>query len=153
MLDERTRSVMQQTARRLARSFLQYVREAGTWATSEDEPAVEHLRQLADEERDAIAKLMVFLQRQHATPPYLGSFPSSFTTVNFVTLDYLRPLLIKHTRAEIGRLEEDLRLVSDLTATSLLKELLSLKKRHLEELEHLKQTANAHAAPATAASH
>src|SRR5439155_21841974 len=102
------------------------------------------LDKLAAEERDAVARLLLFLQRHHAMPAYLGSFPLSFTTVNFVTLEYLRPLLAQHARQEVAHLEEDLRQAIDPAARELRKDLLALKKRHLSELESFKPLADVH---------
>ena len=81
------------------------------------------MSKLAAGERDAIARLLTFLQRHHAAPPYLGSFPTSFTTANFVTLDYLRPLLVKQARTEVAHLQEDLSHVHDPEARDLVQSL------------------------------
>ena len=153
MLDDRTRVVLQDTARRLTRSFLQYVDEAVPWTTDQEEPALGMVKRLAFEERDGIGKLLNFLQRQHATPPYLGSFPASFTSMNFVTFDFIRPLLSQHARTEVMHLENDLCQIENPRARELLKDLLALKIRHMKELEQFTPTAQSHAPGIPAATH
>jgi hypothetical protein len=134
MLDAHSRDVLQEVVRREGRSLLQYVAEAFPWTPTEDEAEIERLKQMAGEQSEAIARLMRFLQRQHAPVPYLGAFPTSFTSVNFVTLAYLRPILLKHAEHEIPLLERDLAQVADTVARALLTDLLALKKRHRDEL-------------------
>ena len=46
MLDDQTRIVLQATARRLTRSFLQYTDESVPWTTPEEEPGVERAHSL-----------------------------------------------------------------------------------------------------------
>jgi rubrerythrin len=152
MLDDLTRTVLQQTARRLSRSFLQYIDDAVPWTTDDKESSVELIHKIATEERDGIARLLTFLQRHHARPGYLGSFPASFTSANFVTLDYLRPLLAKNAQAEVEQLEKALSQVNDPEVRQLLKDLLALKSRHAKELNELTSTTQAHA-PAIATAH
>jgi hypothetical protein len=137
MLDAPTRMVLQETLRRESRSLLQYIAEAFPWTKAENAVAVSNLKLLASEQLAASTGLMRFLQQQHAAPPFLGSFPSSFTSMNFVTLEYLGPQLVKHTQKETADLERDLRMVSDSAARTLLTELLSLKRNHLAGLEKL----------------
>jgi hypothetical protein len=152
MLDDRTRIVLQQTARRFSRSLLQYAQDALPWANNSDKPALELLNKLATEEREALSKLFLFLHKHHAIPGYIGAFPSSFTTLNFVTVEYLRPLIAQQSKAEIARLEADVAQVTDPDARSLLKDLLGIKKRQLSELENFKSQATVHA-PAIAPAH
>jgi hypothetical protein len=153
MLDDRTRSVLQQTAKRLSRSFLQYIDDAVPWTTDEEGPALDLLHRQAAEERDGISRLLVFLQRHHATPPYLGSFPASFTTSNFVSFDYLRPRLLQHARADVTYLENDLCQIHDADARELLKDLLALKIHQAKDAEQFSSGTPAHAPAIPAPAH
>jgi hypothetical protein len=153
MLDDRTRTVLQQTARRLSRSFLQYIDDAVPWTTEDEAPALQLLHRQAAEERDGIARLLTFLQRHHAVPPYLGSFPTSFTTANFVSFDYLRPKLLQHARADVTYLENDLCQIHDSEAREVLKDLLALRIRQAKEVEQVTPGTAAHAPAIPAPAH
>src|SRR5438445_8864998 len=104
MLDSRTQTRLQQLLRRQSRSCLQYVSDSFPWTTSEEKPTLAQLQTLIDEERRANAALAKFLTRQRIPVPYLGSYPVAFTTLNFVSLDHLLPILVDTERRAIADL-------------------------------------------------
>jgi hypothetical protein len=97
---------------------------------------------LIQEERDATAELARFLIRQRVTPPYLGAYPMSFTTLNFVSLDSLVPRLIQHQRRGIATLESELGQIRDPDSRALVDQLLEMKQRHLKVLEAVSAAPN-----------
>lgn len=137
MIDPRTQTLLQDILRRESRSILMYVAEAYPWTNATQTKTRIALQQLIATERDAVVCLGQFLVRQRVSLPYLPSFPSHFTTLNFLALDFLLPCLIEHERRSIADLERDLAAVKDSAARTEVEKLLALKRRHLPQLEEL----------------
>jgi hypothetical protein len=137
MLDTRTQTRLQEILRRESRSFLQYVSDAFPWTTPEENDALAQLRTLIDEERAAIALFAKYLVRQHIPVPHLGPYPVAFTTLNFVALDHLLPLLVEWERRGILNLEHDLENFTDADCRRQIQKLLEMKQQHLKTLETL----------------
>jgi hypothetical protein len=137
MLDATTQSRLQELLRRESRSFLLYISDSFPWATAGEKDALTQLQSLVDEERKATAALAKFLTRQRIPLPYLGSYPVAFTTLNFVSLDHLLPMLIDSERQALGVLEEDLAGFTDAACRQEVQKLLDMKQQHLKILEAL----------------
>jgi hypothetical protein len=146
-MDSQTRSILHAVVRRESLSVLMYVADAFPWTTAGNSAALAQLRQLIQEEKACITALGRYLARQREPLPYLGSFPSSFTTINFISLEYLLPRLIAFEKASIADLEADLKALTDSAATAEVSKLLQVKRRNLAALEGLlkpiPQTASA----------
>jgi hypothetical protein len=139
-MDDRTARLVQGVVRRGSRSLLQYVGEASPWSGAEDRDTLDRLRQLIREDQEALTALVRFLGRRRVPPPYLGAYPEHFTTLNFVSLDRLLPLLVVHERQEVAALEGDVAAVSDAETAAALRDLLGRKRGHLAALEELRKT-------------
>jgi hypothetical protein len=137
VIDARDSALLKDVLRRESRSFLQYFADSFPWTTSNENDALGKLQKLTEEEREATASLGRFLYRQRQTLPYLGAYPSHFTTLNYVALDYLLPKLAEEERAEIAGLERDLNELIDPEAREEIDKLLSIKRRHLQTIESL----------------
>lgn len=137
MIDAHAQMVLQDILRRESRSVLIYVAEAYPWTTRAEEKTLAELQQLIAAERAAVVCLGRFLVRQRIPLPYLPSFPSHFTTINFLALDFLLPRLIEHERCSIAALERDLAALKDPAAHAEVEKFLALKRRHLPRLEEL----------------
>jgi hypothetical protein len=137
VIDAQTRDLLQDIVRRESRSVLTYVGDAYPWTTARDSRAADALRKLIAEEAGAVAGLGRFLFRRHMPVVSLGSYPSSFTTMNFVALEYLLPRLIDYERRSIADLERDLVGVRDPEARAEVEKLLAVKRRNLPVLESL----------------
>ena len=92
---------------------------------------------LIAEERHAIAALGKFLVRQRVPLPYLEPYPVAFTTLNFISLDHLLPLLVVGERRSIAELEQDLASFPDPACRQQVQKLLEMKQQHLKTLETL----------------
>jgi hypothetical protein len=145
VIDARTYAVLQDIVRRESRSLLQYVGDAFPWTTPEARGTLTQLQKLVAEERQATDDISRFLFRHHLTPPYLGSYPSDFTTINFVSLEHLLPLLTDAERRAVANLERDLSSIGDPVARGLVQKLLDMKRQHLKALDAL---AGSHGEPA-----
>jgi hypothetical protein len=131
---DRDNEVIQHILRRESRSFLQYIGDTFPWPTRDGEEVEEQLRPLIEEERDAVAELGRFLARRRVPLPYVGPYPTPFTTSNFVSLHHLRPRLLAEERRAIAALEQDMAALRDPEARGLVQKLLDTKRHHLQAL-------------------
>jgi len=136
MIDRQTYLRLQDLIRREGRSFLQYAGESFPWTTAPQAETVTKLQQLVHEECDEAAGLARHLAKNHLAPPYLGAYPSYFTSYNFLALDKLLPLLVVHQRHGVDALQLDVAAFSGETRHQV-EQMLTMKKRHLDELEKL----------------
>jgi hypothetical protein len=141
VFDAQTQTLLQEIVRRQSRSLLVYVSESFPWTTPQEQSALGTLRDLALEERKAVADLARFLQRRHVPAPFVGSYPSSFTTINYASFDYVLPLLVKSERDALMALERDASQLTDAGARALVDRLIETRRRHLKTLEGLAATA------------
>lgn len=136
MIDRQTYLHLQDIIRREGRSFLQYAGESFPWTTVSDGQAVAKFQELVREESEAIAALARYLAKNRLTPPYLGAYPSYFTSYNFLALDRLVPLLIVHQKRSIDELQRGVTTFSGETRQQI-EQILEMKKNHLKTLETL----------------
>lgn len=137
MIDHQTEALLQAIVQREGRSLLSYIGDACPWGTSRDVTALATLRQLVATENKAVAALGRYLVRRHLMPPYLGSYPADFTTLNFVSLEYLVPRLVEAQRRDLAELERDASAISDAESHAEVEKLLAVKRRSLAGLEEL----------------
>jgi hypothetical protein len=137
LIDAQSAAVLQEIVRRESLSLLSYVGDAFPWTTARGVPALTCLQQLVHAHRDAVADLGRFLTRKRTPVGYIGSYPTSFTTINFVSLDYLLPRLTADERRGITQLERDLGVLTDAEAHDQVVRLLQVKRHHLQALELL----------------
>ena len=137
MIDAAGQALLQDIVRRESRSLLQYISEAFPWTTREERAALATLQGMIDEERRNAAALGQFLVRRKIGVPYLGPYPVSFTSMNYLSLDYLLPRLVEYQHRAIRQLQADLRTLSDMDATEQVERILNAKRRHLQILEGL----------------
>jgi hypothetical protein len=136
VIDRQTYLRLQDIIRREGRSFLQYSGESFPWATAPEQDTVAKLQALIGEERDAAGGLARYLAKNRLTPPYLGAYPSYFTSYNFLALHRLLPLLVQHQKHGVDELQRDVTALNGETRHQV-ERLLEMKKRHLQELETL----------------
>jgi rubrerythrin len=137
VMDPRTYSLIADIIRRESRSLLQYVGESYPRITPDQQNTWSQIRKMIGEELQGVADLMRLLQRRHEPPPYVGSYPSSFTSLSFVSLDHLIPLLAAHEREDLERLEREIGVIADPEADELVQTIIETKRRHLEALQSL----------------
>jgi len=143
VIDAPSQAVLADAFRKTSRSLLQYVRDSFPWTTPGHDGSLKRLFEIACEEEEACGRLGRFFTRHHMTVPYPGSYPSSFTTINFIELGHLQKLLVEYQRQAVTDLQAKLPSAQDSEARSLLQGLLELKRRHLTALEKLDAPAEA----------
>jgi hypothetical protein len=136
-MDAATAALLQEMVRKEGRSLLQYVSESVPWTTPKNHYALPVLLDMVKEEQDGAAAIVKLLLENRVRPPYLGAYPMSFTTINYMSLDFLLPYLIDFEKRRIAELAQDLAMVSDDEAKQLLRTLLDMKQRHLVTLTSL----------------
>ena len=129
--------------RRESRSLLQYVREAYPWSSVKDLAGQRNLLSGCEAENELLAQLGRLMQKQHLPMPALGAFPTSFTSMNYVSMSFLVPRLIAAERQSLADLERDLPKVKDEQIRVVSDVLRELKRRHLADMESLAGTATA----------
>jgi hypothetical protein len=138
VLDEATRNLLQEIVRRESLSLLSYVGDAYPWAQAKSGSTLNRLKQMVAEEREAVAALGRFLTRRRAAVGYIGSYPSNFTTINFLGLRHVLTRLVEWEKESVSDLQHDLgRLRGDVEARPLVEKLLAAKREHLANLEIL----------------
>ncbi len=135
-MDANSLSQLVQVILKDGRSYLQYLSEAFPWATAQKQPALATLLVLAKEEGEAVTNIARYLQKQRLNPPRFGAYPSVYTNDNFVSLDYVLPILLRETKARVAHLEAASHVAND-DARKLLTGYLELKRRQLASLAEI----------------
>jgi hypothetical protein len=143
-MDAHSQAILQELVRRQKQSLLRYVGEAFPYASARGQEALETFRHIVEEDRQALGTLVTYLGRRRVPVPQTSAFPNWFTTINFVSLDYLLPLLRDAQRAEVEALERDCHELADEEAREQVQRFYERKHWHFQQLETL-------AAPAAAA--
>jgi rubrerythrin len=137
MMDARTYSHLAEMVRRESRTLLQYVGDSYPWITPDEQNVLAQIRSMIQEERQGVAELMGLILRNRLTPPYIDSYPVAFTSLSFVSLEHLIPLLTANEEKDLIRLERELGELTDSEAKELVKKIVETKNRHLESLRIL----------------
>jgi hypothetical protein len=137
VIDAQTYGRLQDIIRREGRSLLQYAIESFPWTTTGSDGRPAALRQLAEVEAEAAAELARLLVRHRLSPPYLGAYPTAFTSFNYLAIDRLVPLLADYQRRGIVKLENDLRELTDEEVRAAVRHLLEVNTANLKKLESL----------------
>lgn len=138
MIDAATRNTLVDILQRERCSLLMYVSEAFPLTTPAEQKALDDVLAMVKEEEHAAIRLAKFLQQQRIAIPPLGAFPLSYTTINFISLDYIVPLLIDNQKRRIEEITAQLSRVSDPAARKHIQEILDTKKRHMQSLEGIR---------------
>jgi hypothetical protein len=142
MLDAATTVILAKVLRRESLSVLQYAGQAYPWAQENEHAAVKEIRKLWEEDRECIGDLTRFLAKHRVRPPFIGAFPTNFTTLNFIGVDFVLAKLVADQKRAVADLERDLAAITDAQAQEPILRMLEVKKKHLPILEQLanKQT-------------
>jgi hypothetical protein len=121
----------------LGRSLLQYADESWPWATTAEATAEREVRALAARQRENVSQLADLLA-DRGWPIDFGGYPTDYTDLHFLSLDYLVGELVRHQKQDIATLEQCIvRLEHDPAGRSLTQEVLGSERAHLEMLEEL----------------
>jgi len=155
VIEASKQDLLRSLVRKEGRSLLQYVAESFPWTKPEDHGLVRRVLALAHTEGELLSRLIRLLLKLRIGSPPLGAYPQSFTTINFMSLDYLLPLLREDQRARIADIEMLITQFPDGDIRTLLLEFADEKAKHLDFLNNFRHHGEpAHAPePAVAAAH
>src|SRR6516162_9553756 len=106
-MDSSTTALLQEIIRRESLSLLSYVGDAFPWTAIGGDAALVQLRGIVADHKRAVAALGQFLVRQRQALPYIGSYPSGFTTVNFLALSHVLPRLVDGEHKSLAQLNAE----------------------------------------------
>ena len=98
---------------------------------------MDKLNRLADEELAALEALAHWMESKNISVPYLGAFPTRFSSFNFVDIRKLLKPLSTEQRKELANLEADAKALPDGDAKKQVEVLVELNRKHLAEMEAL----------------
>jgi hypothetical protein len=136
-IDPQTANRLQAIVRREMLSVLMYVGQAYPWTTVKQNGQLAEVHRIVAEERAAISSLGLYLTRHRAALPWIGSYPTSFTTINFLSLEHILPRLIAFERGSLAEMDKDLPAIHEADAKEQITRLIQMKREHLRELELL----------------
>lgn len=140
MIHPQDANLLESIIRRESRSLLQYANEAFPWARAGTNEVLGKLSQMAQEEMAAIGTLERILTKRRHISPRPGPYPMAFTTLNYIAVDHLVPLLIEHQTRGIAATEKARASLTDEEARAEVDRLLEIKRRHLDSLEAVAST-------------
>ncbi len=119
------------------RSLPTYLSYAVPWSHAGDEAATETLAQIANDHRTMVERLgELILENGGVTEP--GSFPIAFTSLHFLSLDFLVQKLIETQQNLIQQMEDCVRqLHLAPSSQAVAQEALGEARGHLESLKEL----------------
>lgn len=119
------------------RSLPRYLAQVSPWVPPAGRPAVEFLKRVARRQEKLAQKLSDAILALRGVPEP-GDYPIEYARYHFLSLAYLRPIVLDSQRSVIARLGEIVAgLAHDATGRSLVEEALGSEKAHLEQLEEL----------------
>lgn len=119
----------------LGRSLLQYTSECWPWVgvtETETQSVIDHLAGLQRQEVAAIAELL----DERDWPVDFGTYPTDYTDLHFVALDFLLTRMIAGEQSLVADLEEAAHTsVDDPQAAQVLHEVLTTERKILERIQ------------------
>ncbi|MBX9680216.1 MAG: hypothetical protein K2X38_15760 [Gemmataceae bacterium] len=137
-MDASKQQLLRSLVRKEGRSLLQYVAESFPWTKPEDQGLVRRVLALAHVEGALLARLIRLLLKLRIGAPPLGAYPQSFTTINFMALDFLLPLLREDQKTRIADIEMLITQFPEGDVRSLLLELSHEKRKHLDFMNNFR---------------
>ncbi len=119
----------------IGRSLLQYADECWPWSGLSDGEAQGVLCRLAALQRQEVAALTELLDQREETVDF-GGYPTDYTDLHFMSLDYLLARIVAGEQATIVDLEEAVHTgVDDPQGVHVLEEVLATQRKILERLQ------------------
>lgn len=121
----------------VGRSLLQYTSECWPWASAGEADTQRALDQMAAEQRDVVAALVDLLaERGHAID--FGTYPTEYTSLHYVAVDYLLSQLVANQQSVLKECEAAAAATAaDDVAKSLLDDIVVSERKHLDDLRKL----------------
>jgi hypothetical protein len=126
----------------ICRSLLQYSSESWPWTSAADEQVRKELMRMADEQRDVVAALSDLLAARGHNIDF-GTYPTEYTSLHYVAVDFLLSRLIANQEAIVLECEATAGTAdADDEAKPLLEDIVLSERKHLDELRTLSERQN-----------
>lgn len=122
---------------RESRSLLHYLRDSYPWTPTSEQDKPDQIRRMADEQFQALGAMTRYLLSHRQSPPQMGFYPSSFTSINYAALDHLLPQVLADEKQLLSQLESDGDPISDSEGRGLLQSLADLKRGHIAKIQEM----------------
>ncbi len=123
----------------LGRSLLQYVGESWPWTSADEQETQRSITSLIDDQQQDVLALAERMNERHHSIDF-GTYPTEYTSLHYVSLDYLLDELVLNQQAKVRACDE-LLMQSESgeqpEVAALLQETTSREQRILAELRHL----------------
>jgi hypothetical protein len=120
------------------RGLLQYAAEAWPWSDAHDADVREQITGAAEKQHESIRELAVYLDRHGHTIAW-GQYPVSFTSLHFVSLDYLSSRIIAGQQKIVDKCRRVAEQVAeDSRAARLVESLIQVESARLRSLQSVK---------------
>lgn len=83
----------------LGRSLLQYLAEASPWTPENDDAALERLNELIARQQLVVDRIVELLTDRHHLVEF-GTYPTEYTDLQFLSLDFLLKQTLRNARAD-----------------------------------------------------
>lgn len=121
----------------IGRSLLQYLGESWPWVGDDAVPLGQSIQKQGQDQQAEISRIVDLLDRRYH-PIEFGAFPTEYTSLHYVSIDYLLDQLLAEQAAlveEVGRIASNVS--GDEEAVALAQDLQQAESRRLVELETL----------------
>jgi hypothetical protein len=120
------------------RSLLQYAAEAWPWTDAHDTTVREQLNEAARKQQESIRELAVYLDRHGHTIAW-GQYPVSFTSLHFVSLEFLADRIIAGQQKIVDKCKRVAeQVIDDQRAARLVDSLVQVESARLRSLQSIK---------------
>lgn len=127
----------------IGHSLLQYADESWPWTASAEAEIQAVLRRLAALQRQEVETLVEVLDQRGWTIDF-GTYPTDYTDLQYLSLDYLLSGITSGERAILADLDEAAHAcVDDSAADEVLKEVLATQRKIVERLEAVAKSRSA----------
>lgn len=101
---QNTNAILAELLNRMRRSWLQYIGESWPWASSESADRLDTFGGLVRRQQFAVERIASLLADRHAI--YANrNYPFDGTSLNYVTLDFVKPRLVADEQAIVAELK------------------------------------------------
>jgi hypothetical protein len=119
---------------RLLRNLSQYAVESWVWSSESQAAERSVVGRIVAEQQRSVGRLADLLATRACNIEF-GTYPTEYTDLHYVSLDFLRDQLIADQTGLIGELEQCQRTLSgDSEASALLTEIATEEHQHLQQL-------------------
>ncbi|MFG0333966.1 MAG: hypothetical protein ACF8TS_11440 [Maioricimonas sp. JB049] len=121
----------------IGRNLLQYLGESWPWVGDDAVALGQSIQQQVQDQQEEIAQIVDLLDRRYH-PIEFGAFPTEYTSLHYVAIDYLLDQLVAEQQslvAEVSRISSGV--ANDPEAAGLLREIHQAESRRLEKFQSL----------------